>query len=63
MSKFRFKEGDRVRIRTSKTASNNMKKHAGEIVTIKSCCSYAYAYELVELEGLWQDRCFEEVRA
>lgn len=63
MSKFRFKEGNRVRIRNSKTASSGMKKHADEIVTIKSRCSYTYAYELVELEGLWQDCCFEEVRA
>lgn len=63
MSNFRFKEGDCVRIRNSKTASNGVKKHAGEIVTIKSRCCYTYAYELVELEGLWQDRCFEEVSA
>ena len=59
MSGFRLKEGDRVRIRNSKTASNDMKKHAGEIVTIKKRCSYTYAYELVELPNLWKDTCFE----
>ena len=61
--RYRFSAGDRVRIRGSKTASVGVKEHAGEIVTIKRRCPFTWAYELVELEGLWHGNCFEEVSA
>lgn len=61
--RYRFKAGDRVRIRASKTASVGAKEHAGKLVTIKCRCPFTWAYELVELDGLWHDNCFEEVSA
>lgn len=62
MSKFRFNVGDKVRIRATKMSSVGVKEHDGEIVTIKARCKFTWAYELEELDGLWQDRCFEEVK-
>ena len=61
--RYRFNTGDRVRIRASKTASVGVKEHADEVVTIKRRCPFTWAYELVELEGLWHGNCFEEVSA
>ena len=59
MGKYRFDVGQRVRIRAGKSASAGCKKHAGEVVTIKSRCKFTWAYELEELDGLWKDDCFE----
>lgn len=61
--RYRFNSGDRVCIRASKRGSIGVIAHAGEVVTIKCRCPFTWAYELVELKGLWQDRCFEEVNA
>jgi hypothetical protein len=61
MGKYRFVVGQKVRIRTSEYASIACKKHAGEIVTIKSRCEFTYAYELEELDDLWMDGCFEAI--
>lgn len=58
--KYRFDIGERVRIRASKRGSEGVKANAGRVATIKSCCSFTWAYELVELAGLWHDNCFEE---
>lgn len=58
---FRFDVGDKVRIRATKTSSVGIKEHDGEIVTIKARCKFTWAYELEELDGLWQDRCFNKV--
>lgn len=62
MNKYRFKVGQKVRIRGSKTSSVGCKEHAGEVVTIKSLCKFTWAYELEELDGLWQDGCFEVIK-
>lgn len=62
MSKFRFNVGDKVRIHATKTSSVGVKEHDGEIVTIKARSKITWAYELEELDGLWQDRCFKEVK-
>jgi len=59
--KYRFNCGDRVRIRSSECGSEGAKAHAGRVVTIKCRCPFTWAYELVELEGLWKDNCFEEI--
>lgn len=56
---YRFNVGDKVRIHATKTSSLGVKQHDGEVVTIKSRCKFTFAYELEELDGLWQDRCFE----
>ena len=60
---YRFSAGNKVRIRAAKNSSQGVWQRNGEIVTIKKRCAFTYAYELVELEGLWHDRCFEEVSA
>lgn len=59
---YRFNAGDKVKIAATKTSSTGVKEHDGEIVTIKARCSFTWAYELEELDGLWTDRCFKEVR-
>lgn len=61
MKNYTFKEGDRVRIHATSTSSSGVKEHDGEIVTIKARCKFTWAYELVELPGLWHGRCFEKV--
>lgn len=61
MKKYTFKEGDRVRIHATPTSSEGVKAHDGEVVTIKACCKFTWAYELVELDGLWADGCFKPV--
>lgn len=61
MRKYRFKVGQKVRIRATKTSSVGCKEHDGEVVTIKSLCKFTWAYALEELDGLWQDACFEAV--
>lgn len=55
-----FSVGDRVRIHATKTSSIGVKQHDGEVVTIGKLCPFTWAYELVELDGLWQDSCFKE---
>lgn len=59
---YRFNVGDKVKIKATKTSSIGVKQHDGEIVTIKARCPFTWAYELEELDGLWQDRCFKEVK-
>lgn len=59
MGKYRFEVGQKVRLRATKTSSVRLKEHDGEIVTIKSRCKFTWAYALEELDGLWQDSCFE----
>ena len=61
MGKYRFAVGQKVRIRSGKSASVGVKENAGKIVTIKSRCNFTWAYELVELDGLWLDGCFEVI--
>ena len=61
--RYRFNVGDRVRIRATKHSSIGVKEHAGEFATIKCRCPFTWAYELIELPGLWHDNCFEEVSA
>lgn len=58
---FRFKKGDKVKLHATKTSSNGLKVHDGEIVTIKARCKFTYAYELEELSGLWADGCFKKI--
>lgn len=58
---YRFNVGDKVKIHATKTSSVGVKKYDGEIVTIKARCKFTWAYELEELDGLWQDRCFNKV--
>ena len=58
MRKYRFEVGQKVKIHATKTSSAGVKEHDGEIVTIKSRCKFTWAYELEELDGLWQDGCF-----
>ncbi len=59
---YRFSVGDRVRIHAQKTSSVGVHEHDGEVVTIKARCPFTWAYELVELPGLWQDGCFVPVK-
>lgn len=59
---YRFDKGDCVRIRSSTTSSTGVKTHANKVVTIKRRCPFTWAYELVELAGLWQDCCFEKAQ-
>lgn len=61
MRKYRFNVGDKVRIHATKTSSVGVKEHDGEVVTIKSRCKFTWAYALDELDGLWQDSCFETI--
>jgi hypothetical protein len=61
MGKYRFVVGQKVRIHATKTSSNGCKEHDGKVVTIKSLCKFTWAYELEELDGLWQDGCFSTV--
>lgn len=61
MNAYRFKVGQKVRIRGGKTSSVGCKENKGKIVTIKSLCKFTWAYELEELDGLWQDGCFDAV--
>lgn len=58
---YRFNTGDKVKIKATKTSSVGIKRHDGEIVTIKARCPFTWAYELEELSGLWQDCCFVKV--
>ena len=62
MKDYRFKVGDKVRIHATPTSSVGVKEHDGKIVTIKSRCKFTWAYELEELDGLWQDGCFEVIK-
>ena len=61
MSRYRFEDGEKVRIKVGKTASLGALEHNGEIVTIKKKCSFTYAYEIEEYDGLWKDGCFERI--
>lgn len=61
MNAYRFKVGQKVKIRGGKTSSVGCKENKGKIVTIKSLCKFTWAYELEELDGLWQDGCFDAV--
>lgn len=61
MRKYRFEVGQKVRLRATQTSSVGLKEHDGKIVTVKSRCKFTWAYELEELDGLWQDSCFEAV--
>jgi hypothetical protein len=61
MNAYRFKVGQKVRIRGGRTSSVGCKENKGKIVTIKSLCKFTWAYELEELDGLWQDGCFDAV--
>ena len=61
MGKYRFDVGQKVRIHATKTSSVGLKEHDGKVVTIKSRCTFTWAYELEELDGLWMDGCFEAV--
>ncbi len=60
---YRFSAGDKVRVCAAKNSSQGAQQHSGEIVTIKNRCTFTYAYELIELEGLWHDRCLKEITA
>lgn len=57
---YRFKVGDKVKIVATASSSVGVKEHNGEVVTIKSLCPFTWAYELVEIDGLCQDRCFKK---
>lgn len=59
---YKFNVGDKVRIHATKTSSLGVKEHDDEIVTIKARCSFTWAYELEELEGLWTQGCLKEVK-
>jgi hypothetical protein len=61
MGKYRFKVGQKVRIRGGEKASIDCQLNAGKIVTIKERCTFTWAYSLEELDGLWQDGCFEAI--
>jgi hypothetical protein len=61
MRDYRFAVGQKVKIRATKTSSVGCKENDGEIVTIKARCKFTWAYELEELDGLWQDGCFVAV--
>lgn len=61
MRDYRFKVGQKVRIHATPTSSITCKEHDGEIVTIKSLCTFTWAYALEELDGWWQDGCFEAI--
>jgi hypothetical protein len=61
MGKYRFKVGQQVRIRAGKNASIDCQLNAGKVVTIKARCTFTWAYELEELDGLWMDGCFEAI--
>ena len=61
MNRYRFEVGQKVKIHATKTSSVGCREHNGKIATIKSRCKFTWAYELEELDGLWQDRCFEAV--
>jgi hypothetical protein len=61
MNAYRFKVGQKVRIRGGRTSSIGCQENKGKIVTIKSLCKFTWAYELEELDGLWQDGCFDHV--
>ena len=59
--KYRFEVGQKVRIRSNNSSSIGCKENRGKIVTIKKRCKFTWAYELEELNGLWQDSCFEVI--
>ena len=61
MRKYRFEVGQKVRIHATKTSSLGVKEHDGKVVTIKARGKFTWAYELEELDGLWQDNCFEAI--
>ena len=61
MRAYRFDVGQKVKIHATPTSSAGVKEHDDEIVTIKDRCKFTWAYELEELDGLWQDGCFEVV--
>lgn len=58
---YKFNVGDKVRIHVTKTSSLGVKEHNGEIVTIKARCSFTWAYELEELDGLWVQGCLKTI--
>ena len=60
MKKYRFNAGDKVIIHATPKSSCGVKAHDGEVVTIKARCKFTWAYELEELDGLWDDGCFQE---
>ena len=59
--KYRFEVGQKVRIRSNNSSSIGCKENKGRVVTIKNLCTFTWAYELEELDGLWMDGCFEAV--
>ena len=61
INRYRFSEGEKVRINVTKTASIEAKVHNSEIVTIKRRCPFTWAYEVEELPSLWRDGCFEKL--
>lgn len=61
MRAYKFEVGQQVRIRGNKASSTGCKANKGKLVTIKGRCPFTWAYELVELDGLWSESCFEAV--
>jgi hypothetical protein len=58
----KYRVGQYLKLRATKSSSDNLKQHHGEIVTIKALCPFTFAYELEELPGLWHENCFKGVK-
>ena len=59
--KHKFEIGEKVRIHATKTSSDGVKLHDGEIVTISTYDAHIDAYTLEEYgaDHLWKSDCFK----
>ncbi len=61
--KHKFEIGEKVRIHATKTSSDGVKQHDGEIVTIATYDAHIDAYTLEEygVDHLWKSGCFKHL--
>lgn len=62
--KLKFEIGEKVIIHATKTSSDGVKLHDGEIVTISTYDTHIDAYTLEEFgdDVLWTPRCFRHLK-
>ena len=62
--RFAISEKAKIHVRKTrrKTSSIGAWEHNGETVTIKALCPFTYAYELKELNDLWENGLLEKIK-
>jgi hypothetical protein len=61
MRTYKYRIGQKLRLKAGRTSSVGLREHDGKIVTIKALCPFTFAYEVRELSGLFHENCFKEL--